>query len=115
MLSRNPRNNPYFYDHTLVEILYCSGDVHAGNVTRSYYDSFGLNVTQAGAANTLATFNWLLEQGLTPDELIVAGCSAGSIGAQVVQLDSQPRKCKFFSGDFRFVSRLFSTGITGER
>jgi len=83
MLSRNEKYNPFFYDYTLVEILYCSGDVHSGNVTRLYVDGAGMNVTQSGAANTLAVMNWLQQQDMAPDELIIAGCSAGSIGAQV--------------------------------
>jgi hypothetical protein len=85
MFSRDPAQNPDYYDHTFVQVLYCSGDVHAGNSTRDYNEK-GTDspVVQVGAENTLAVLDWLAKQNLgTLDELVVAGCSAGSIGAQV--------------------------------
>ncbi|RYY82396.1 hypothetical protein EON63_13420 [archaeon] len=35
----NTKNN--FKDYTIVHVLYCSGDVHGGNVVRPYTDSAG--------------------------------------------------------------------------
>ena len=85
MFSRDQTENPDFYDWTLVQVLYCSGDVHAGNSTRDYTDSNGGSVVQVGATNTLAVLDWVARQGLPElDQLIVAGCSAGSVGAQVL-------------------------------
>ena len=40
-----------FAEYTIVHILYCSGDTHAGNVTRSYEDASGVPITQGGALN----------------------------------------------------------------
>ena len=85
MFSRDAEDNPRFWNHTFVQVLYCSGDVHGGNSTRSYVQhTTGGPVTQVGAINTAAVLDWLAEQKLgTLDELVVAGCSAGSVGAQV--------------------------------
>lgn len=85
MFSRDAAQNPDYYDHTFVQVLYCSGDVHAGNSTRDYDERGTTNpVVQVGAENTLAVLDWLADQNLgTLDELVIAGCSAGSIGAQV--------------------------------
>jgi len=38
--------------------LYCSGDLHAGNVTRPYTDSAGEPVVQVGYENTKAAVAW---------------------------------------------------------
>mmetsp|Transcript_29144 Transcript_29144/g.37599 ORF Transcript_29144/g.37599 Transcript_29144/m.37599 type:complete len:443 (-) Transcript_29144:229-1557(-) len=85
IFNRDPTKNPDYYDHTFIQVLYCSGDVHAGNSTRPY-DEHGTNnsVVQVGAVNTLAVLDWLADQNLgVLDELIVGGTSAGSLGAQV--------------------------------
>lgn len=37
--SVDPRNR--YKDYTIIHVLYCSGDVHAGNVTRDYNDKAG--------------------------------------------------------------------------
>ena len=39
-------------------MLYCSGDLHAGNVTRAYKDSKGEPVVQVGFENTLSALEW---------------------------------------------------------
>ena len=49
--------NPY-KDYTSIHIMYCSGDLHAGNVTRDYADSSGNPIVQVGYSNTLATLDW---------------------------------------------------------
>jgi len=83
----NP-SNPY-KDYTVVHVLYCSGDMHAGNVTRDYTDDAGEPVVQVGLTNTYAVFDWIKSQqvngGLasTFSEFVVMGCSAGSIATQV--------------------------------
>jgi hypothetical protein len=78
-----------FKDHTIVHMLYCSGDVWGGNVVRDYADSTGQPVTQKGLANAQAALDWVVQQtaagslSSTLSELVVSGCSAGSIGAQL--------------------------------
>ncbi|KAJ8598638.1 hypothetical protein CTAYLR_003074 [Chrysophaeum taylorii] len=73
--------NP-FLDYTIVQVGYCSGDVHFGDVTR-------YGVTQAGYKNAMAVLSWVVEQQAsnelpeTIDELVIAGSSAGSMGAQL--------------------------------
>lgn len=78
-----------FGSHTIVNVLYCSGDVHGGNVTRSYNDAKGEPVQQMGLLNAQAALDWVKQQQATGalqeqlSELVVMGCSAGSIGAQL--------------------------------
>jgi hypothetical protein len=81
--------NNRFKDYTIVQVLYCSGDVHGGNVTRPYNDDDGAPVQQKGLANVQSVLDWTVKQqasgALAPtlSELVVMGCSAGSIGAQL--------------------------------
>jgi hypothetical protein len=70
-------------------VSYCSGDVFGGNVVRDYTDSKGQPVTQKGLVNAQSALDWVKTQvktgalASTFDELVVMGCSAGSIGAQL--------------------------------
>jgi len=60
-----------------------------GDIVRDYDDDAGVPVTQKGQANAQATLDWIKQQqtngGLatTLSELVIMGCSAGSIGAQL--------------------------------
>ena len=78
-----------FKSYTVVNVLYCSGDIHGGDVTRDYDDTNGEPVTQTGLANAQAALDWVANQqhngNLTAElsALVVMGCSAGSIGAQL--------------------------------
>ena len=78
-----------FADYTIVHAMYCSGDVWGGNTTRPYDDTAGVPVQQVGYLNAQATLDWVKEQqqkGLlasTLSSLVVMGCSAGSVGAQL--------------------------------
>jgi len=80
--------NP-FRKYTVVNVLYCSGDIHGGNVTRLYRDKDGRRVVQSGVANVKAAMDWTLQQvkkGYLDEYLsdfIVIGQSAGSVGAQI--------------------------------
>jgi len=79
-----PSTNP-FSEYTIVQVLYCSGDAHVGNVVRDYSDSKGEAVTQMGAVNVQMTLDWIKSQTsyLTKfNELVLMGCSAGSLGVQ---------------------------------
>lgn len=88
IFDRDEDKNRY-KDHTVVHVLYCSGDVWGGDTVRPYEDSTGEPVTQKGLANTQAALDWVVQQttaGHFPEtlsELTVAGCSAGSVGAQL--------------------------------
>jgi hypothetical protein len=80
--------NPY-KRYTVVQVLYCSGDVHVGDVTRPYTDSAGKAVIQKGEANAQSVLDWVKKQQAAGQlasplaDLVVAGCSAGSMGAQI--------------------------------
>jgi hypothetical protein len=69
--------------------MYCSGDVWLGNTTRPYDDAAGNPVIQSGYYNARATLDWIIQQqekgyiASTLSQLVVMGCSAGSIGAQM--------------------------------
>jgi len=78
-----------YKDYTIVHVMYCSGDVFAGDTTRNYRDSKGKFVVQKGLANVRATLDWIIskqansELASTFTDLVVTGASAGSLGAQV--------------------------------
>lgn len=88
MFNRNNKKNK-FRDHTIIHVLYCSGDVHGGNTVRPYNDRWGVPVQQKGLANAQSVLDWTVKQqasgalAATLSELVVMGCSAGSIGAQL--------------------------------
>jgi hypothetical protein len=78
-----------YKDYTIVQVLYCSGDVHGGDTTRPYDDKEGVPVQQQGLANGHATLDWVQAQQASGQlaaeltDLVVMGCSAGSLGAQL--------------------------------
>ena len=80
--SESHKSDNAFQSYTMVNVLYCSGDLHAGDVTRNN------NVKQTGYANTIATLNWIKTQikggylAANLDNLVISGQSAGAIGAQ---------------------------------
>ena len=84
---QNPANK--FRNFTIVHVLYCSGDVHAGNTVRPYNDFQGNPVLQVGQVNVESVLSWIDAQissgGLSSEfeELVIFGCSAGSLAAQV--------------------------------
>lgn len=78
-----------FKDYTIVHVLYCSGDIFGGNVQRPYDDKDGEPVVQKGLANAQSAVDWIVAQqssgqlAETFSSVVVMGCSAGSIGAQL--------------------------------
>eukprot|EP00981_Chlorochromonas_danica_P003179 scaffold633_cov288-Ochromonas_danica.AAC.14 len=78
-----------FKDFTIVHVIYCSGDVHGGNTIRSYNDAQGVPVQQKGLANAQSALDWVNQEvkaghlASTFSDVVVMGCSAGSIGAQL--------------------------------
>lgn len=85
VFDRGEELNAY-KDYTIVHVLYCSGDIHAGSATRPYTDDAGVLVQQRGLANAQAALDWVLKQqqngGLAKSltSLVITGCSAGSLG-----------------------------------
>ena len=87
LFNRTSAANP-FSEYTVVQILYCSGDVHVGNTTRAYTDKSGGPVVQVGALNVEAVVDWIAREqaaGAFAEDmtLMLAGCSAGSLGTQL--------------------------------
>jgi hypothetical protein len=88
VFSRTDDRNK-FKDFTIVHVLYCSGDVWGGNVTQPFDDDAGVPVQQQGLANAQSALNWAKQQQVAGrllsslSELVVMGCSAGSVGAQL--------------------------------
>jgi hypothetical protein len=97
MDSNNPRlaegvfnfdnsENP-FSDFDVIFIPYCTGDVHigSGEKTYSYKDDAGNDVSYTahhnGFENTMTSLNWIYENFSAVNKVVVAGSSAGAIGA----------------------------------
>jgi len=76
-------DNPY-KDYSVLMVQYCSGDLHAGNVTQKWRDMTGRVVHQRGYHNTRSAIDWALKNFPGQlESLIITGTSAGAIGAQV--------------------------------
>lgn len=81
---RNPYNN-----YTIINVLYCSGDNHLGDVIRNYTDEEGIPIQQVGVQNVLSVLSWVKQQqelrliSRKLDDLVIMGCSAGSIASQI--------------------------------
>eukprot|EP00009_Paramoeba_aestuarina_P002471 CAMPEP_0201509432 /NCGR_PEP_ID=MMETSP0161_2-20130828/2490_1 /ASSEMBLY_ACC=CAM_ASM_000251 /TAXON_ID=180227 /ORGANISM="Neoparamoeba aestuarina, Strain SoJaBio B1-5/56/2" /LENGTH=444 /DNA_ID=CAMNT_0047904379 /DNA_START=26 /DNA_END=1360 /DNA_ORIENTATION=+ len=89
IFDRSSGSGNQFADYTIVMPLYCTGDMHAGNVTRPYDDPAGEPVVQIGEYNTMTTFRWIKAQqegGFLANkftDLVVMGASAGSVATQL--------------------------------
>ena len=70
-----------FFNHSLVFVSYCTGDLHAGDTTVK--DRRGRAVHHhRGARNARAALTWAVERyGGTARQVTVAGTSAGAYGA----------------------------------
>ena len=77
----NP-DNP-FKDYYMVYVPYCTGDVHMGNNVKTYHSEDGteLNIHYKGFANSSTAVQWAYGHFESPEQVFVAGCSAGSIGS----------------------------------
>ena len=77
----NPANP--IRDFTHVYIPYCTGDLHWGNATTTYTRSNGapLSIQHKGAVNASTALNWAADNVAVPEQVVVAGCSAGGYGA----------------------------------
>jgi hypothetical protein len=88
VFERNDPRNPYL-NYTIINVLYCSGDNHLGDVTRNYTDEKGVRIQQVGVNNVLSVLDWAKTQQQSHsldsklDDLVIMGCSAGSIASQI--------------------------------
>ena len=88
VLDKEDSRNAY-RAYTIVNVLYCSGDNHAGNVVRNFTDVNGNYAKQRGAVNVHAVLQWVEKQQQAGhlasklEYLVVMGCSAGALAAQV--------------------------------
>jgi hypothetical protein len=94
-------NNPV-KDWNHVVIPYCTGDLHWGNNESTYHRSNGeaFTIMHRGAENVKAVLAWVQNKFLSPQKILMTGCSAGSyasifwtpkvkemyMGAEVIQL-----------------------------
>lgn len=65
-------------DYTFVFIPYCTGDVHIGNAEANYLTT---RIQHKGFVNTSAVLDWVYENYPSPENIIIAGTSAGAYGS----------------------------------
>lgn len=74
-----------FRDFNYVYLPYCTGDVHIGNVVRTYKDPLGkdpdIEFHHNGFNNTIEAAKYAASVFKSPPRLVVAGCSAGGAGS----------------------------------
>lgn len=78
----NPRNP--VRDWSFVFVPYCTGDVHSGSNTARYVDpdtGEPYQIAHRGADNFRAVLAWMSENFTAPEQILVAGSSAGAYGA----------------------------------
>jgi hypothetical protein len=77
--ARNP-----VADWSFVFVPYCTGDVHAGSATTTYTDpdtGESFQIQHRGADNFRVVLEWIRQNFDAPDQIVVAGSSAGAYGA----------------------------------
>ncbi len=74
--------NP-FADWSMVFVSYCTGDVHLGTRTDGYTGQDGAAITaeHRGRPNAMAALDWTRAQFDAPEQVMVAGSSAGALAA----------------------------------
>jgi hypothetical protein len=77
----NP-DNP-FRGWSVLYVPSCSGDLFAGASARTYRSGDGRAVTihHRGRVNATAALDWIFQRVPHPTQVVVAGCSAGSVGS----------------------------------
>lgn len=77
----NP-GNP-FREYSIVFVPYCTGDVHVGDTIVRYGEEAweAPPVEHRGNANVTAVLDWVEDHLPRPEQIVVAGASAGSYGA----------------------------------
>lgn len=78
----NPENP--FLDWNIVFIPYCTGDTHWGNTVHTYPGSGfhgDVEVHHKGFVNSMAAVEWIFDKFQDPDQIFLAGDSAGGYGS----------------------------------
>jgi hypothetical protein len=75
----NPENP--FADYSVVYVPYCTGDVHAGNITKDYGN--GVVTEHKGFVNASNALDTMIKRFPNTTQLVVAGSSAGSFPTPV--------------------------------
>ena len=79
---QNPENP--FADWYHVVIPYCTGDVHWGDAEVTYGEGSGaFDINHVGARNARAVLDWVFTHFTGPEQILVTGCSAGSVLASL--------------------------------
>lgn len=77
--SRNPVR-----DWSFVFVPYCTGDVHSGSNTATYTDpdtGEAFTIEHRGADNFRVVLEWMRQNFVAPEQILVTGSSAGAYGA----------------------------------
>jgi len=81
----NPENP--FKDYNMVYLPYCTGDVFIGSGPRTYRYTDDSNeeveytAYHSGYRNSMEVIDWIYQNFQAPDEIVIAGSSAGAIGS----------------------------------
>ena len=77
VFNRNDVRNPY-RTWTVVEVLYCTGDLHIGNAKKKYDNFLFKNTVQhKGSMNSDLVLDWLIAEKLNLNTFVLMGNSAG--------------------------------------
>lgn len=87
-MNKEQDSNP-FLDWSMIHILYCNGDFHAGDGELTYTARDGSQriMPYHGYRNALAVIRLAKQYLPDPDELIIAGSSAGGFGVSLIADD----------------------------
>jgi len=87
-MNKEQDGNP-FLDWSMIHILYCNGDFHAGDGELPYTARDGSRriMPYHGYRNALAVIRLAKQYLPEPDELIIAGSSAGGFGVSLIADD----------------------------
>lgn len=85
--AKNPANP--VRDWSIVYIPYCTGDLHAGSTTQTYYNANPYNpslppsfkIEHRGFDNFMVVLDWMTKNIEKPKKVLVTGSSAGGYGA----------------------------------
>jgi hypothetical protein len=83
--THHPYNQFKTGEWNMVYVPYCTGDIYVGDKTEVYEDPTGENddlvFHHNGLRNVQAVVSWVKNNLHQPEQMLAAGCSAGSIGA----------------------------------
>ncbi|TMW59431.1 hypothetical protein Poli38472_004500 [Pythium oligandrum] len=95
VLNRTDENNT-FKDWNIVHVPYCTGDIHIGNLVKEPYEPIFASILgnneclkqnktahHNGYENALSAFKWAAANYPKPEHIVLAGSSAGALGAQL--------------------------------